>query len=98
MGDIESSTTVYHIWKARCSLVFHELKTSPAELVSNIWLDIVHSLKDQWDGIVGDSYAKIANWHEFLIIRITTPYMTSNYDNPYWHFQPSKWLFPPPIT
>ena len=64
--EILSSTIVYHIWKARCSLVFHQLKTSPAEVVSNIWLYIVHTLKGQWDGIVGDSIAKIAQRHEFL--------------------------------
>ena len=66
--EILSSTIVYHIWKARCSLVFHQLKTPPAEVVSNIWLDIVHTLKGQWDGIVGDSEAKIAQRSEFLII------------------------------
>ena len=34
----------------------------------HIWLDIVHTLKGQWDGIVRDSDAKIAQWSEFLII------------------------------
>ena len=29
-------------------------------MVSNIWLDIVHTLKGQWDGIFGDFEAKIA--------------------------------------
>ena len=50
------------------------------------------------DGIVGDSDAKIAQRHEFLIIWTNTPFMTSNYNTPYSHFQPSKWLFPPSIT
>ena len=96
--EILSSTTVYHIWKARCSLVFHNLKTPPAEVISNIWLEIVHALKGQWDGIVGDSDAKIAQRHEFLIIWTATPFVTSRYTTPYWHFQPPKWLFPRPIT
>ena len=96
--EILSSTTIYHIWKVRCSLIFHQLKTPLAELVSNIWLDIVHTLKGQWDGIVGDSDAKIAQQHEFITIWKVAPFMTTNCDNPYWHFQPPKWLFPLPIT
>ena len=67
---MQSSTSINHFWKAQCSLIFHQLKTSTIELVSNIWLDIVHTLKGQWDGIVGDSDAKIAQWHEFLIVWI----------------------------
>ena len=67
-------------------------------MVSNIWLDIVHTLKGQWDGIVGDSDANIAQRHEFLIIQTTTSFMTSNSGTPYWQFQHPKWLFPPLIT
>ena len=67
-------------------------------MVSGIWLDIVHTLKGQWDGIVGDSDAKIAQRSQFLGIWTATPFLTSNYGTPYWHFQPPKWLFPPPIT
>ena len=75
--EILSSTIVYHIWKAPCSLAFHQLKTPPTEVVSSIRLDIVHTLKGKWDGIVGDSEAKFAQQHEFLITRTTTPFMTS---------------------
>ena len=64
--EILSSTIVYHIWKARCSLVFHQLKTSPVEVVSNLWLDIVHTLKGQLDGIVEDSHAKTDQSRETL--------------------------------
>ena len=67
-------------------------------MVSNIWLDIVHTLKGQWDGIVRDSDAKISQQHEFPIVWIVTPFMTSNYGIPYWHFQAPKRLFPPSIT
>ena len=47
---------------------YHHLRTSLIELVSNIWLDIVHTMKGQWDGIVGDSDTKIAQRHEFIIV------------------------------
>ena len=83
MWEILISIVVYHIWKVRCSLIFHQLKTPPAEVVSSIWLDIVHTLKGQWDGIVRDSEAKIAQRSAFLIIWTATPFMTSNYGTPY---------------
>ena len=39
----------------------YQLKTPPAELVSNIWIDIVHTLKGQTMGWYSwDSDAKIA--------------------------------------
>ena len=41
---------------------------SSAELVTNIWLDMVHTLKGQWDGIVGDSNAKTAQRLAYLIM------------------------------
>ena len=37
----------------------HQVKAAPVELVINIWLDIVHTLKGQWNGILGDFDAKI---------------------------------------
>ena len=55
---------VYNIGKAWCSLIFHQVKASPTELVTNIWLDMVHTLKGQWDGIVGDFDAKTAQRHK----------------------------------
>ena len=47
----------------QCSLVFCQVKASSAELVTNIWLDMVHTSKAQWDGIVGDSDAKTTQCH-----------------------------------
>ena len=69
-------------WRRMDPLVFHQLKTPPTEVVSNIWLDIFYTLKGQCDNIVGDSDAKIAQQHEFLIIWTATPFMTSNYGTP----------------
>ena len=89
--------TAEPIWKVGCSLIFHHLETPPVELVSNIWLDVAHTLKGQWDGIVRDSDAKIAQRHEFITIWKATLFMAAHYGTPYWHFQPPKWLFPPPI-
>ena len=63
MWEILSSTTVYHILKARCSLVFHHMKTPPAEVISNIWLEIVHAWKGQWEIL----RLKLLNGMSFLL-------------------------------
>ena len=39
---------------------FHQVRISRVEVVCNIWLDMVHTLKGQWDGCVGGSDTKIA--------------------------------------
>ena len=96
LWEILSSTTTYNIWKARCSLVFHQVRASPIELVKSIWLDMVHTLKGQWDCIVGDSNDKGAQRHQFPTLWTTTPLMASKNGSPFWHFHPPKWFFPPP--
>ena len=62
LWEILNSTTAYYIWKARCSLVFHQVRASPIELVKRIWLDMIHTLKGQYC-IVGDFDDKVAQHH-----------------------------------
>ena len=50
LWEILSSITTYNIWKAQCSFVFHQVRSSPTGLINNIWLDMFHTLKGQ--GIV----------------------------------------------
>ena len=82
LWEILSSTTAYYIWKGRCSLIFHQVRVSSTKLVYSIWLDMVHTLKGQWDCIVGDFDDKAAQCHEFLILWTITPLMTSKNGNP----------------
>ena len=89
-----SSTTTYYIWKARCSLVFHQVRASPVELVNNIWLDIVHTLKGKWDHIIGDSDDKTTQCHQFLTLWKATLLMSSKNGTPFRHFQAPRWFIP----
>ena len=89
MGVIEQST-VYYIWKARCSLIFHQVRASPVEIVHNIWLDMIHTLKGQWDCLIGDSEPKAAQCHQFLTLWKATPLISLENGNPFWHFQPLR--------
>ena len=40
--------------------IFHQVRASPVEMVRNIWLDVIHNLKGQWDFLIGDSEVKDA--------------------------------------
>ena len=71
LNQMLSSTTMYHIWKALSFSM--SLKHHPLNWFQSILLDIVHTLKGQWDGIIGDSDAKIAQQHEFITTWKATP-------------------------
>ena len=68
MGDIEQYNSTYYIWKAWCSLVFHQVRASPTLLVKSIWLDTLHTLKGQWDCIIGEFDDKVAQHYQFLTL------------------------------
>ena len=57
LWEILSSTIANYIWKARCSLIFHQVRASLTELVKCIW-----------DCTVGDSDNKAAQRHQFLTL------------------------------
>ena len=60
---------VSHIWHIKTHTYhFHQVRASPIELVNNIWLDMVHTLKGQWDTIIGDSNDKVSQHHRFLTL------------------------------
>ena len=80
LWDILSNTNcILHLERSVQSLVFsHQARASPRELVRTISLEMVHTWKGQWDGIVGDSDDdKVAQRHQiFLLCGTTTPLMT----------------------
>mgnify|MGYP007129928753 FL=1 len=51
---------------------------------------MVHTLKGQWDCIIGDSKDKVAQCHEFLTLWKATPLISLENGNPFWHFQPLR--------
>ena len=46
-----SSLLIRVLWKARCKCVFQKVKQNAIELVKEIWLMLLHSLRDQNDAI-----------------------------------------------
>ena len=63
LWELLSSTTICYILRACCSLIFYQVRVSPIEVVRNIWLDMIHTLKGQWDCLIGDHEDKAAQHH-----------------------------------
>ena len=66
LWELLCNITIYYIWKASWSNIFHEARASLVEMVHNIWRDMMHTLKGQWGCLIGDSEAKVAQHHQFL--------------------------------
>ena len=49
-----SSLVVWVLWKARCKCVFQKVKQNAVELVKEIWLMLLHTLRGQYEAIIGE--------------------------------------------
>ena len=54
--QLVSSITIWYIWKARCLKVFQNVTESPAQIISGIWIEIVHNLRGILDSIKGNTH------------------------------------------
>ena len=51
---IINSIIAWFIWKRRCRYAFEELKTPPTETLMDLWVELLHSLKGQFEEIKGE--------------------------------------------
>ena len=70
------------------------IRVSQVEVVCNILLDMVHVLEGQWDGFIGDLDAEIAQHLQIITCQKDTPLLSFRDGSPFWHFWPTRWLFP----
>ena len=96
--ELLSSTTMWFIWKARCKKVFKGSKTPPAETVSAIWLELVLTLRSQFESIIGDSDVAEQRRLHFHKTWTPTPFYFWRESTITWKYHPPRWIFPPPIT
>ena len=50
-----TSITLWCIWKSRCVEVLGSASPSTVHTLSEIWLEIVHTLRSQWDALADSS-------------------------------------------
>ena len=54
--QLVSSITIWYIWKARCLKVFQNVTERPTQIISGIWIEIVHNLRGLLDSIKGNTH------------------------------------------
>ena len=93
------TTTMWFIWIVRCSKVFDSTIVHPVESVRNVSMQMVHTLKGQYDEIKGETDDAVLQHLEFIAYWKKCPFLTLQNARPMWCLAPSvHWLFPPPIT
>ena len=50
-----SPIVVWVLWTSRCRKIFQEIQWNVVDVVKEIWLILVHTLKGEYDAIKGDS-------------------------------------------
>ena len=69
LWEISSLVLQYILFGRRIALSFFiKFRASPIELINNIWLDMRHTLKGQWDCIIQDFDDKFSQCHQFLTV------------------------------
>ena len=49
------SITLWFLWASRCRRIFQQIQWNVVDVVKEIWLTLVHTLKGEYDAIKGDS-------------------------------------------
>ena len=98
LWSLLSSCTVWHIWKARCARVIGQLVIPAAQVVQNIWQEMVTTLRARYDNIKGNLDSIVRKRMVFHAIWKQKPFYELCGYGPKWLYNPPKWLFPPPIT
>ena len=96
--ELLCTTTMWFIWTARCSKVFGNTTIHPVESTRNVWMEMVHTLKGQYEDIKGETDVAVLQRLEFSVYWKKTPFLTIQNSRPKWCLAPPVWLFPPPIT
>ena len=96
--ELLCTTTMWFIWTARCSKVFGNTTIHPVESTRNVWMEMVHTLKGQYEDIKGETDVAVLQRLEFIVYWKKTPFLTIQNSRPKWCLAPPVWLFPPPIT
>ena len=66
--------------------------------VRNIWMQMVHTFKGQYDGIKCETDEAMLQCLKFITYRKKGPFLTLQNARPMWCLTPPIWLFPQPIT
>jgi hypothetical protein len=84
-----SSLVVWVSWKARCKCVFQKVKQNAVELVKEIWLMLLHTLRGQYDAITGEPEVVIRK-QQFREVWKKAEVFTSFGERIKWRYAPPR--------
>ena len=96
--ELIGSLAVWFVWRARCRRIFEGRAVPPAESIRDFWLELIHTLRGQYDRLQGSSDAMVRRRLAFLSVWGKGPYLSQASGTVRWHYRPPVWLFPPPIV
>ena len=86
-------TTLWYIWKARCSHVLGDSPLSIQDTLTGIWLEMVYTLQHQWDSSAGSSRAAEERRRVFLQHwSHSGTFFTLSQGQIQWHHSPPQWF------
>ena len=99
LWELLCTTTMWFIWTTRFFKVqFGNTIVHLVESVRNVWMEMVHTLKGQYEDIKGETDVAVLQRLEFIADWKKAPFLIVQNSRPKWCLAPPVWLFPPPIT
>ena len=95
--QLVSSITIWYIWKARCLKVFQNVIERPTQIISGIWIEIVHNLRGLLDSIKGNTHQADLKRLEFHAIWDIGIFYRRYFGKVEWFYSTPKCLFKPVV-
>ena len=96
-GNFSVAVTLWVIWKAGRNIALFDNKQTPAvESIQEIWSELIHTLKGQFDAFQGLPESVERQRSLFHQQWSFFPFYSRISAQLLWHFSPPKWLFAPP--
>ena len=73
--ELISSLALWFVWRARCRRIFEARPIPPAETVRDFWMELIHTLRGQFDRLQGDSDSMILSQTRLLTPMEERPFL-----------------------
>jgi hypothetical protein len=93
--ELLCAATMWMIQKSRCQKVFEQEKTPPMQIIKEIWLEIISTLRGQLQEIYDHSNTVVSQRITFHRIWQKSSFYTFDNTTPRWNYTPPCFLYPP---
>ena len=93
--ELICSIAAWSVWRARCTGVFEGKGVPPAETVRDFWMELIHTLRGQYEARRGSSERMRRRREAFLRLWRDDLFYIETSGTIRWQYRPPVWLFPP---